>query len=163
MHTNIRAMSLRKPKSEVRRAKNEVWRCSRRGFFIDKRRLVRKEASSTRVSEACFWNLAYFARGVVKNEKPEKYAQLAFWQLPGAHFRGVRNLVSLWLEFRACFFKKLFFWNMLKILSSNLIKIGLIEWLAVWLTDWMTDWLTDWLIDGLPVWFVNWPIDWLID
>ena len=92
-------MSLRKPKSEVRRAKNKVWRCSRGCFFIDKRRLVRKEASSTRVPEACFRNLAYFARGVVKNEKPEKYAQLAFWQLPGAHFRGLRNLVSLWLEF----------------------------------------------------------------
>ena len=67
--------------------------------FGPKRKLVRKEASGTRVPEACFWNLAYFARGVVKNEQPEKYAQLAFWQLPGVHFRGLRNLVSLWLEF----------------------------------------------------------------
>ena len=45
-------------------------------FFIDKRRLMRKETSGIRVPEVCFSNRAYFARGVVKNEKPEKYVNL---------------------------------------------------------------------------------------
>ncbi len=53
-------MSPRRPKSGLQRAKNGVRRGSWRLVFIEKRRLRRKEASRTRVSEAFFqsWRIS---------------------------------------------------------------------------------------------------------